>query len=119
MKLSRERAGRDASGAKEYRLIDSPLRDPSDYYYPYQVPYSSSDPFSLRVIGFDERDEANTSYSYSMTFTQREMKILLSRYLDIGNVPANEKKLLEVLLDLWEKRLKRREQRERKKRISN
>ncbi len=117
MKLSRTRAGRNVWNAKPYGLVDSELPDPSRLQY--KVMYSSSDPFSLEIKGFDERDNADTRYWYEMTFTQREMQILLSRYLDMDNVPGNERKMWEVLLDLWGKRLKRREQRKRKKRISN
>ena len=114
MRLTRKRAGRNVWNATPYGLVNSELPDPSRHQY--KVLYSSSDPFSLEIEGFDGRDNADSRYWYEMTFTQREMQILLSRYLDMDNVPGNERRMWRVLLDLWEKRLKRRD---RKKRISN
>ena len=66
-------------------------------------------------LGIHARPVHGSTHWYQLTLTQREMKILLSRYLEEGEMPDNERKLWEVLLDQWEKRLKRREQRKRKK----
>lgn len=105
MQLKRKRAWRDYK-AKKYSLIDRELPD-SDQRYDYNVEYVRSEPFSLRIRGHDERDTSPTEYWYTMTFTPREMKILLSRYIRTQKIPGIEKKLWGMLLDLWEKRLER------------
>lgn len=105
MQLSRKRYERDAN-ADVYQLADRDLSDPDQRYYTV-VEYSPSGLFSLRIVGDDGRVESRGHYWYNITFTPREIKILLSRYLRTEKMPDIEKKLWEVLLDLWEKRLKK------------
>ena len=87
-------------------MVDREMPD-SDGSYLSRVVYLEA-PFSLCILGHDNREQSHTEYWYTMTFTPREMKILLSRYLRTERMPGIEKKLWVMLLDLWEKRLKRR-----------
>ena len=66
-------------------------------------------------LGIRARPVNGSTHWYQLTLTPRDMKILLSRYLEEGEMPDNERNLWEVLLDLWGKRLERQEQRKRKK----
>ncbi len=116
MRLSRKRAGRDIHNAKEYSLVKEELPDDPGYS-PY-IEHSSSDPFSLRIRGFDTREDAFSSYWYRITFTPREMKGLLSRYIRMEKIPDVEKKLWEVLLILWERRLKRLDRKQANKTLN-
>ena len=69
-------------------------------------------------LGICARPVDGSTHWYQLTLTPREMKILLSRYLERGEMPDNERNLWEVLLDLWEKRLKRRDRKRANKTLN-
>ena len=58
-------------------------------------------------LGIRARPVNGSTHWYQLHLTPRDMKILLSRYLGRGKMPDVERKLWEVLLYLWERRLKK------------
>ena len=65
-------------------------------------------PLSLRIVGHYGRVDSGTlNYWYTITFTPRELKTLLSKHLSKENLSNLEKKLWEIVFDLWESRLKK------------
>lgn len=70
--------------------------------------YDQLNPLSLRIIGHYGRvDSFVLNYWYRITFTPRELKTLLSKHLSKENLSNLEKKLWEIVFDLWESRLKK------------
>ena len=100
MKLSRKRV--DSSECTS--LVSRELSPNDDDY----VQYDRLNPLSLRILGdYGRVDSFVLNYWYRISFTPRELKILLSKYLSKGNLSNLEKKLWEIVFDLWESRLKK------------
>ena len=115
MRLSRRGYG-NFTNREFVSLADEELPDRTSG----SVEYSYTKAFSLRIRGTDGgkgsiRKDGSLSlpseYWYEITLTPRDVKMLLSKSLEnphyTEKMPDSEKKLWEVLLDLWEKRLKR------------
>ena len=81
MRLTRKRYEKN-SNAEDWSLVARDWSDPNAHNA-----YFLEAPFSLRILGHDEREHYRTHYWYTMTFTPREMKRLLSQYIRQEKMP--------------------------------